>query len=259
MHFDKRIEKRFLKKFEFKKELCGYIGIEREHFLMSPSGIYIPEAKNFLKRICDPRWTYELSACQAEVRTAPHSNLSSLSRELLENWNNGRKCAEDLGIMLVNREVGDADMPLEIYPDPRYLKIIRSIPHERLSAACRVAGTHIHIGVSNIRHALLVQNTLIRHLDEFCAIGDHSGGERLRLYKTMAENWRPIPYKNSGHFAEVARQQEFLENPRNCWQLVRISIHGTVELRMFGVTDNIDEIIGWTTRVRSILKKNGVM
>ena len=66
----------------------------------------------------------------------------------------------------------------------------------------------------------------------------------------MADNYQPTAYESSEHLFEIARAEGFTDNPRNCWKLIRISIHGTVELRMFGVTDNLDEILEWVSFVK---------
>lgn len=245
----------FLARFKFTKSRNGYVGVEREHFLVSPNGELAPRSIEFLQLIDDPRWTYELSACQVESRTRPQKDLSAIKLELLENINNGERIAEKLGLRLVNQEVAHANMPLDVYPDPRYLKIVRTLPRERLEAACRVTGTHLHLGVKNIAHALLVYNSLIPHVAELCRLGDHSRSERLRLYKTMAIKWQPVVYESVEHFFEIASRDGFVTNPRNCWQLIRISVHGTVELRMFGVTDHIDEILWWISQVRHLTKE----
>jgi len=249
----------FLSKFMFKPELESFVGIEREHFLVYggglASGMYAPHSKKFLEAVNDARWTYELSAYQVESRINPQIDLSAIKLEMLENENLGNQVACDLGLKLVNREVAAHLHPLEVYPDPRYLEIAKNISPEKLDAACRVTGTHIHLGVRNIDHAIAVNNILISHLDKLCALGDHSSGERLRLYKLMAENWEPIAYQNQEHLFEVARSEGFIENPRNCWKLIRISIHGTVELRMFGSTDSVDEILEWVSVVKSITRK----
>lgn len=247
----------FFRKFDFKPNFAGCVGIEREHFLASSDGALVPRSPDFLRRLKDVRWTYELSRCQVESRTKPHRDMSALKLELLGNANAGWHCAETMGLRLINQEVGHENMPLDVFPNPRYLAIASSIPVERLRAACRVTGTHIHIGVKDMEHALVAYNALIPHLRDLGRLGDHSSGERLGLYKTMAEHWQPEPYENSEQFFEAARIGGFLENPRNCWTLIRISIHGTVELRMFGVTDHADEIIFWVSRIKSILDSGG--
>ncbi|KKT81996.1 MAG: hypothetical protein A3B99_02065 [Candidatus Yanofskybacteria bacterium RIFCSPHIGHO2_02_FULL_44_12b] len=246
--------KEFLSKFRFKPELAGFVGIEREHFLVHAGGlaggVHSPSAKRFLEAINDPRWTYELSAYQVESRTVPSMDLSAMRLGLLENENLGNRTATGLGLRLVNEEVAPFLSPLEVYPDPRYLKIAKTISPEKLDAASRVTGTHIHIGVGNIEKAIALNNVLIPRLNELCAMGDHSDGERLRLYRLMADNYQPTAYESSEHLFEIARAEGFTDNPRNCWKLIRISIHGTVELRMFGVTDNLDEILEWVSFVK---------
>ena len=97
-------------------------------------------------------------------------------------------------------------------------------------------------------------NALVYHNRTWHRLGDHSRGERIRLYQTMATNWRPPIYESSDHFDAVAREQGFAENLRNCWHLIRLSRHGTVELRMFGMTENVDENICWIEAVRDILR-----
>jgi gamma-glutamyl:cysteine ligase YbdK (ATP-grasp superfamily) len=229
--------------------------VEREFFLTDWEGRPVPGSPDFLRMVADAAWTYELSACQAEHRTRPHRSLVALLKDLKRGQKQGERVAGVLGYQLRAIEVGPASMPLDIYPhDERYRKIAAQIPREVLSAACRVTGTHLHLGVRSLVHAIEVHNLLIGHLDEFVGLGDHSGGERLRLYRQMATNWRPPRYESVEHLHAVALEQGFEENPRNCWHLIRISRHGTVELRMFGMTADPAEIISWCERVREVLK-----
>ncbi len=240
--------------FKFKKELAGFVGVEREHFLVAQNGETVPRSKDFLKAIGDPRWTYELSACQVESRTRPQKDLSAIELELLENDNNGCLVARNLNLRLANLEVAPNDMPLDVYPLPRYLEIVSRISKTELLAACQVTGTHLHLGVRNMAEAIALYNSLIPCLEKLCELGDHSAGERLKRYKRMAKNWLPPVYGGTEDFYETAIEQGFAENPKNCWHLIRISAHGTVELRMFGVTDNLDEIILW---IESVKRKGG--
>ena len=249
------LQKDFTSRFSFNPNLVGYMGIEREHFLISAAdNNYTPQSAKFLKAIRNSLWTYELSACQVESRTRPQVDLAAIEMGLLANENIGKKISRKLGLILLDQEVAEINMPLNVYPNPRYLKIARNIPVETLRAACRVAGTHVHIGVSDLVRAIAINNLLVPHFDALCSLGDHSSGERLRLYKTMATNWRPMLYRNPEHLFEVAEAESFTDNPRNCWKLIRISIHGTVELRMFGSTNDIDEILEWVSFIKSIIK-----
>lgn len=244
--------KEFLAQFNFQPAMRGFVGIERERFLMTPAGVLVPRAQEFLATINDVRWTYELSACQVEDRTRPQKDLSAIKLELLENDNLGKVVADRLGLRLIFCEVAPDDMPLDVYPDARYLKIVKTLPPEVLRAACQVTGTHLHFGVASLDEALEVYNGLIPYLEDFGQRGDHSEGARLRIYKVMAKNWQPLRYGSAEDFFETAKAQGFARNPRNCWHLIRISRHGTIELRMFGVTPYLDEVISWVAYVRKL-------
>ncbi len=249
------------------------LGIEREFFLVDGNGCPVPHAVAFLKSmpsaidyqgwfeqglmgmgfILEEPWTYELSACQVEHRTQPCETIDELRAVLIESTREGHAIADHIGLRLRALEVAPADMPLDVYPDDkRYAHLAETLPRETLRAACRVAGTHIHRECGDIEEAIRVHNALTRSLEEFMRIGDHSHGERLRLYREMAPRWRPPLYESPEHFHAVAHEQGFEDNPRNCWHLIRISRHGTVEVRAFGVTDDIEEIISWAKRVQEI-------
>ena len=238
----------------FKRKMTGFVGVERERFLSKGAKI-VPRAEEFLAIIKDPLWTYELSACQIEDRTPPLQGINKIKEALKTNDCRGQVIASRLGLDISTLEVAGKGMPLTVYPEPRYLRIKTQISQESLSAACRVTATHFHFGMPDLLTAIRVANMLRRHLNYFCDLGDHSNGERLRLYKKMATHWEPPHYKNSQHFFAVAKNQRFMENLRDCWHLIRISKHGTVELRMFGVTEDLNEICGWIETIRDLIKK----
>jgi len=243
----------FLSQFNFNSNFEGLIGIERERFIIDKKGKFAPQSKNFLEKIQNNLWTYELSACQIEDRITPSPNIGKIKTTLAENDKQGQSVAQQLGLQLIFLELAEKDMPLDIYPDPRYMQIAKTIAPKRLEAACRVAATHIHIGMPNIERAILVANHLKNYIDYLCQLGDHSRGERLHLYKVMAQTWNPPYYENVEHFYKIAKETGFTDNPRDCWHLIRISRHGTVELRMFGATASIEEICNWIMIVKRLI------
>lgn len=245
-------KEKFLSQFAFSRAMNGYIGIERERFLKNAEGLYMPHAEKFLSEIKDPHWTHELSACQVEDRTDPQSNLLELKYDLIHNTNNGVYAAEKNSAKIITEEVAARDMPLDVFPLERYKNIVRNITEDRLRAACRVAGTHIHIGVGSVDEAIRVHNVCAAHTSELIHIGDHSSGARIALYKEMAGQWKSPQYENAEHFFETATVENFSDDPKHCYHLVRISIHGTVECRMFGVTPHEDEIIYWVEFLKQI-------
>lgn len=246
--------KKFLSQFAFSGDMRGYVGIERERFLKNAMGLYIPDAKKFLSEIKDSHWTHELSACQVEDRTDPRNNTLELKYDLVRNTNNGIFVAENMGAQVIAEEVASFNMPLDVYPSERYMHIARTISEDRLRAACRVAGTHIHIGVGSVDEAIHIHNVCADYMGKLIQMGDHSNGERISLYKEMAKQWNSQHYENTEHFFETAKRENFSENPKQCYHLVRISVHGTVECRMFGVTPHEDEIISWVEFLQQITR-----
>ncbi len=248
-------EKTFLSKFQFDTNLVGAIGVEREYFLTDSNGTPVPKSHDFLTHINNPAWTYELSACQVEHRTTAVYDIKNIVNQLETGQGEGQRVAtEALGVRLSVLEVAPESMTLEVYAhDVRYAAIEAKLPQETLNAACRVTGTHIHVGTRNIQEAIHVHNLVVANLDNFMAMGDHSHGERLRLYRVMATNWKPPHYESTAHFWAVAREQGFEENLRDCWHLVRISRYGTVELRMFGMTQSAEEIASWIMSIRRLI------
>lgn len=251
----------FRRSFRFKPDMTGFIGIEREFFLVDGVSKKLrPDSPEFLRRVQDPRWTYELSACQVEDRTVPCSAFLLLEAELRRGLSIGRTAALSMGCNLESIEVAPEDMPRDLYPaDPRYARIAETLRPEQILAALRVTGTHVHYGVQNLEVAIRLSNILNLHLDELIRLGDGSYGERLALYRTVATYPDAPQYEHAEHYFEVARQQGFAENPKNCWHLIRISPHGTVEVRVFGAAyhrakqiHDIDQVITWAKRVSDL-------
>ncbi len=245
---------RFMKLFKFDPTSEGYVGVEREAFLVNERGVIQPRAEEVIRAAAgDSRFGYELSACQIESRTGPHHsnnllNMLSKDEEALSGYL--KKAARGKGsLSLSHAEVGPEDMPLDVYPDPsgRYQRITKKMPFHVLLAACRVIGTHIHIGMRDHKTALRVYNHVIKKCDLLCARGNGSFGERLDIYRTVAPDCDPKPYADWADFYRVACEKGFDKDPRKCWTLIRISKHGTIEFRMFGATSSLCRIVSWAT------------
>ena len=246
----------FQQLFRFFPEHAFKFGIEREFFLADREGNIVPRAKSVYEALY-AEWgdlfTYELSACQIESRTeivTAESLLSHLAD--CEGKLDSVLCTLELQKLYM--EVAPENMLLEVYPDPsgRYAALKAAMPKDVLLAACRVAGTHIHIGMPDSATALRVYNRVITHCDSLCQLGDSSSGLRLAIYKKVAPTCHPLPYESWEHFYQVARKEGFAENPRNCWTLIRLTKHGTIEFRMFGVTKSLSLIVTWANTCREL-------
>lgn len=239
----------FMKKFVYVPERAGYIGIEREAFIADCRGQIIAAAPRVLAPLAggNEEFGYELSACQIETRIGPVV-IDAVSDALTENDAHLNGLLGAHGLTPLHAEVGPEDMPLDVYPDPtgRYAALTRDMPRDVLLSACRVIGTHIHVGMPSHGIALLVYNHIVTHTPRLCGMGDGSEGARLAIYRQMAPESDPMPYASWRAFYAAAQAQGFAEDPRKCWTFVRISVHGTLEFRMFGATDSLLKIESWT-------------
>ena len=250
-----------MRQFRFDPAKTLYVGVERERFLCDGSGRIAPIASRVLKKLedCGNAFGCELSACQLEDRVGP-CQIGELEPALSENdyritCAEGHPCAENFSHQFM--EIAPEDMPLDVYPDPsgRYQEITRNLPRHILLAACRVAGTHIHIGMPDHEAALRTYNGVISHCSALCERGNGSFGERLAIYRIMAPDYEPRPYKDWDEFARIAEEKGFQEDPRRCWTLIRISVHGTIEFRMFGATSSLSRIVEWAKLCRDLCAK----
>lgn len=186
----------FSKKFHFRKDGKLAVGVERECFVTDLRGNIKPISERILKFLVDrSKFGFELSACQLEDRVGP-VHIEGLMPSLYANDMILRSAEAMLIFRRKFSEVGPPDMPLDVYPDPtgRYQKIVKNMPQHILSAACRVIGTHIHVGMPDKETALKVYNKVIKKIEKLCKMGDGSGGERLKIYKVMAPDFSPPGY-----------------------------------------------------------------
>jgi len=244
----------FKARFRFSPDRAGLIGIEREVFVVNRLLVPVPRAPQILSDLADDRrFTYELSACQVEMRTNAGS-VDRVGEELIELDMRVRSVARKHGCVIDCTEVATPGMNLSVYPDPtgRYQRIVRRMPLETLKAACRIIGTHIHYGAADHESALALYNRLIKEVPRLIAMGDNSDGERMRLYRTVAPDCDPPPYGSWNDFYRDAERHGFLEDPRKNWRLVRMTPHGTVEARTFGVTKRLDTTLTWAREYHAL-------
>lgn len=254
----------FLDRFKFDPKRAFNVGVERECFVADEQGQIVPQAHEVLAHIKEKSLSptfkqsvgYELSACQVEVRTPP-CHMEKLCDELYSQDRELSASMAQLGYTPLFLEVAPASMPLDVYPDPtgRYASMTKGMPREVLLAACRVIGTHVHVGMPDAETALRVYNRVIEECDTLCRKGDGSFGERLEIYKIMEPNPIPMPFEDWQNFFETAVEKGFAEDPRKCWKLIRISSHGTIEFRMFGATNSVPQILSWAMFCHDLCRK----
>ncbi len=249
----------FTDKFSFNPALAYRVGAEREFFLIDKTRQIVPRAVGVIGALhgrgysARDHFGFELSACQIEYRTAP-TPLSNLENSLNTLDDELESVLAQQGLYASSREVAPASMPYDIYPDPlgRYQTHVEKMPRAAVQAACRIIGTHVHIGMPNAETALIAYNRAINYAPRLWRMGDHSHGLREQLYRVVAPNYRAPAFASWDDFYEDAERNSYTDDPRNNWREIRISRFGTIEFRMFGTTENVKEIGKWAYECRKI-------
>lgn len=242
---------------EFKQDCVGCLGMEVEYGLFQQSRP-APLSFQFTELIDQDqgKWMMDLPAWQVEYATPPCKKFTNLRDNLETALQKGWRTANMLGCKFRACEVApDCRDAYISSPGDRYEKITSNTPKKKWGAGCRVAGTHVHYGCKDLEHAIKVHNRLAQKVEYFCDQGVHppeSGPNRLDLYRKMAPVYKPPIYGSVREWKQRAEQEGFDDNLSNCWHFVRISVHGTVEVRCFGITFNLDELISWAEDVKQV-------
>lgn len=219
------------------------IGVEREGFL-ERDGKIAPIAQEVLAILDDNEmFTYELSACQLEERIGPHA-LEDLTDALKVCQHRVWAAAGRHNFKVQYVSVAPESMPLDVFPSDRYAGITSALSHAQLSAACRVAALHIHIGMKDREQAIRVHNAMVPMVPMLQS--QYASTARLALYQTMAPNFPMVPFDSWEHFYEVVRDR-FADRdswePRSYYPLIRISVHGTIEFRVPDTVHSMSEVM----------------
>ena len=246
----------FRAQFAFTREYAFKIGVERECFIVEKGGsMPIPRAHALLPYLQTEAgsaiFDKELSACQLESRVGPIV-IEKLEKELTRVERVLCNTMEQFGCRPSYQSVGPESMSTEVYPIERYRNLVKQRSREEVLAACRVIGTHVHIGMPDHETALRVYNAVRLNTVGLCGLGDRSNGERLTIYKSFAPDWLPPAFDGWPDLLDFAHEKNFAHDLRSWWGLVRISCHGTIEFRMFDATNSIADVVVWAKVCRAL-------
>lgn len=246
----------FASLFAFDPAKRFWLGVEEEVWTVDPkTGVLVSGALKAFAKNEKRRWMGckpELPAQQIEIITPPCSSLWSLHRALDRNRSTLDAMAGLYGFRISREPVPTKPFAIDVFPKPRYLKI-RDRFGERLRGAY-VAGLHVHVGLGSKDEAIHVMNGVRADLPMFLALSARSpkladgaleyASYRFVKYREMAGEIVP-PFLNGWkHFEAISAVRGYLEDPRMCWWAIRISPHGTVELRICDVQENPQRTLG---------------
>lgn len=251
-------------KFGFAADRRYCLGVEEEIWTVSPkTGVLVSGAPLvFAKGEEVPSgFKPELPAQQIEMVTPVCRTLAELDAAVAENDRALRRLAAKHRFALSRDPVPTKPFAIEVFPTERYQRIQAQFG-ERLRGAY-VAGLHVHVGLGSKEEAVAAMNGVRLHLPAFLAISARSPYKEGRAsyrsyrylkYKEMAGDTVPPFLQSWTHFGLVAGSHGFAEDPRMCWWALRISPHGTIELRVCDVQAERKRTIGIAALFRMLVR-----
>lgn len=203
----------------------------------------------------------ELPAQQIEAVTPVCRTMAELKAALEKNDATLKRLARQHGFVVNREPVPTKPFPIEVFPTERYLRIKEKFG-ERLRGAY-VAGLHVHVGLGTPEEAVKAMNFARVHLPAFLAIsarsprdvdGVHWRSYRYDRYREMAGAVAPPHLTDWAHFAEIAARCGFGDDPRMCWWALRVSPHGTVELRVCDLQADLARTLGIAALFRMMVR-----
>lgn len=232
------------------------IGVEVELWTAS-GGQIVPEVPRIFPSIKHlDGFGFELSAAQLEIKARSDLGIESLASVLGRKFGQTERLLAKYACAPLYLPCAPENLCLDIYPDSRYEGIENRLPAHKLSAARRVAGVHIHIGGFDSLESLIVaHDCLVDHQSELMDMGDLSKGARHGLCTVvMGDSFAKKFVSIEGMWAQYCAQfQDQLIDPRSWWKMIRITRYGTIEIRVFDTTDDVELIVSWARRVLGML------
>jgi len=252
--------------FKFDPAKRFHIGVEEEVWTVNPdTGLLVSGALKVFVDGYENRWPGfkpELPAQQIEVITPPCGTLDELETALRRNDDLLQQAAEEYGFRISRDPIPTKPFAIEVFPKERY-QFIQRKHGERLRSAY-VAGLHIHVGLGSREEAVAAMNVLRMHLARFLSFsarspsydGVHPYGRSVRYleYSRMAGETVPPFLKDWNHFRAIADACGFTKDPRMCWWALRISPHGTIELRVCDIQERVEKTMALAALMRLLVK-----
>jgi carboxylate-amine ligase len=255
----------FKGKFRFSSENRFAIGVEEEVWIVHPrTGVLLPWATKIFTPGYEKRYPMlkpELPSQQIEAVTPICRSMAEVQHALIINDATLHLLARQHGFRVSREPVPTKPFSVNVFPTSRYLQIQKRVG-ERLRGAY-VAGLHIHIGVGSPDEAVRAINVLRQYLPEFLSLsacsprtveGRRYVSFRFIKYCEMAGGIVPRHFRHWEDFETAALSEGFYEDPRNCWWAVRISPHGTVELRVCDVQPNRASTLALVAMARVLVR-----
>lgn len=238
------------------------IGIEEELFIVDKKSREIvsqlPAA--FLKQ-CEQHFSEqivpEFLSSQVEIITRPHKSI----REACTEYQALRKCVIDVADQFDLAPIAASTHPFSSWREQkpnvgrRYHRLAEDL---RVSARrMLVSGMHIHIGIENENHRLMILNYLCWYLPHLLALSTSSpfwsgmdtglNSYRLSVVDGLPRSGLPeycATMKEYNQYVDILKRAGVIENARELWWDARMSCrYPTIEMRITDVCTKIDDAV----------------
>jgi glutamate---cysteine ligase / carboxylate-amine ligase len=242
------------------------VGAEEEFLLVDPDthGLSPLSASLLAESDGDERVVGELREAQIESVTPICVSAAGVERELASVR---RALGEKLrrrGWLVAAGTHPLAESPGRISPGRRYQELAACNPWaERFALTC---GLHVHVAVSGADRALAVYNALRSYLPELVALGanapyyrgDDSGLATVRPKLNACWPRSGVPpafgsWRDVAEFAIWARNGGACPDASQHWWDLRLSDHGTIEVRAADVQTRVEDSTAIVALVQSLV------
>jgi len=235
----------FKSKFEFEPKLAYLMGIEDEVFLVDARTDKLsPKSFMALDYLNDFNlYSYEPSECQLEYRVGP-CELFDLGVGMKYERSRLASKLRVLGLKMSHMQIAPADMPLNLYPDPtgRY-DVFETMEPEKALSAMRIIATQFHVGMPDFKTALYIYNAFVgKEFNHLLNLAEEMSPGRLEIYGKVHEVCQPPVFPSLEHMFNYYQKKGWERNPKDNWMLIRMTVHGTIEFRMFGAMENLKDV-----------------
>ena len=211
----------------------------------------------------------ELHQSVIEVGTRVCKNIHDAQEDLYDLRRNLIRLAEENGLVLV----AGATHPFadwrtqEIYPDPRYDKVVEDL--QLVARSNLIFGLHVHVGIEDREAAIRVMNSMRYFLPHILALSTNSpfwmGMEtgyksyRAKVFEHFPRTNLPDAFADYSEFekyVELLVKTNSIDNAKKIWWDIRPHpFFNTVEVRVCDIPMRADETIAIAALIQATAAK----
>jgi carboxylate-amine ligase len=250
------------------------LGIEEEYQTVDPEtrdlrSHVATEMLEHGKLRLEERVKAEMHQSVIEVGTRVCHNITEAKEDLYDLRRNMIRLAEENGLLLV----AGATHPFadwrsqEIYPDPRYAKVVEDL--QLVARSNLIFGLHVHVGIEDREAAIRIMNSLRYFLPHILALSTNSpfwlGMEtgyksyRAKVFENFPRTNLPdsfASYSEFENYVNLLIKTNSIDNAKKLWWDVRPHpFFNTVEVRICDIPMRAEESVAIAALIQATAMK----